>query len=139
MKSQPAEERLQSRDIQPTAMRVMILNFMLQQKAAVSLSDLESRFSRSDRTTLYRTLQTFREKGLVHQIFDQSGSSKYALCAEDCSCSYPDDMHLHFYCSNCENTFCFTDQSIPAFDLPSGFTTAHGNFVITGKCSSCSS
>lgn len=133
------EQRLKARNIQPTAMRLRVVEFLVDHKVAVSLADLEDHFSRSDRTTLYRTLQTFREHGLVHQIHDESGSTKYALCAEDCTCSYPDDLHLHFYCSSCENTFCFQDMNIPKFDLPNRFSPAHGNFVITGTCASCSS
>ncbi|MEX0660274.1 MAG: transcriptional repressor [Balneolaceae bacterium] len=137
MTSQTPEQRLQTRNIQPTAMRMLVVDFLVQHKAAVSLSDLEEHFSHSDRTTLYRTLKTFQEKGLVHQIHDESGSAKYALCAEDCNCSYPDDMHVHFYCSSCENTFCFPNLPIPQFDFPEHFEASHGNFVITGICPSC--
>jgi Fur family transcriptional regulator, ferric uptake regulator len=137
MAQQSSEKRLQARKIQPTAIRMMVLDYMIGQKRAVSLSDLEEHFSRSDRTTLYRTLKTFLEHGLAHQIHDESGSAKYALCAEDCTCSYPDDLHLHFYCSACQNTFCFTEMPIPKFSLPEDFKPRHGNFVITGHCPSC--
>lgn len=138
MTSDTAERRLETRQIQPTAMRLMVLNFLTERKAAVSLADLEQYFSHSDRTTLYRTLKTFQEHGVVHQIYDESGSAKYGLCAENCTCSYPDDMHAHFYCSSCENTFCFQDLSIPSLDLPNGFKPSYGNFVITGRCPDCS-
>lgn len=138
MKTRRSEQRLLARNIHPTAMRLRVVDFLVQCKAAVSLSDLEYHFSRSDRTTLYRTLKTFQENGLVHQIHDESGSTKYALCAEDCTCSYPDDIHVHFYCSACENTFCFQHLKIPKFDLPDHFTPSHGNFVLTGHCPACS-
>lgn len=137
MKTHTSEQRLQTRNIQPTAIRLMVADYLIEHKAAVSLSDLEEHFSHSDRTTLYRTLKTFQENGLVHQIHDESGSTKYAMCAEDCNCSYPDDMHAHFYCSSCNNTFCFPKLAIPQFDLPENFTPSHGNFVITGRCPSC--
>lgn len=131
------EKYLQKRDIQPTAMRLRVLNFMADYKFAVALSDLEDHFSYSDRTTLYRTLKTFQEHGLVHQINDASGITKYALCAESCTCSYPHDMHVHFYCSSCEQTFCFPDHGIPQYDLPEHFKPHHGDFVISGRCPSC--
>jgi len=118
-------------------MRLLVLDYLIRKKAAVSLADLEESFDRSDRTTLYRTLKTFQEHGLVHQIHDASGTSKYALCAEGCTCSYPDDLHVHFYCSFCENTFCFPEMGIPQYDLPEKFNPSHGNFVITGNCPSC--
>lgn len=132
------EQRLQARHVQPTAMRLLVLDCMIRQKAAVSLSDLENRLPRSDRTTLYRTLKTFEEKGVIHQIHDDSGTVKYAVCPEDCSCSYPNDLHVHFYCSSCEKTNCFPHLSVPDFDLPDNFRPVSGNFVINGLCPSCS-
>jgi|AntRauTorcE11898_2_1112593.scaffolds.fasta_scaffold01320_2 Fur family ferric uptake transcriptional regulator len=138
MTSDLAEQRLKSRSIQPTAMRLRVLKYLSDRKATVSLFDLEQHFSHADRTTLYRTLKTFQEHGVVHQIYDESGSTKYGLCAENCTCSYPNDMHAHFYCSACENTFCFQDLSIPQIDLPDAFKPAYGNFVITGLCPDCS-
>ncbi len=139
MNSITAEQRLRNRKIQPTAMRLRVLNYLAESKAAVGLNDLEEYFIKADRTTLYRTLKTFLEQGLVHQINDASGTAKYALCAENCTCSYPDDIHLHFYCSSCEQTFCFTHLGIPPFELPDRFTPSHANFVITGKCPNCTS
>ena len=64
------EQRLLSRNIQPTAMRIRILSFMVENKSALGLPDLEETFTHADRTTLYRTLKTFLEHGLVHQIND---------------------------------------------------------------------
>lgn len=134
-----AEQRLQTLNIQPTAVRLRVLRFLIENESAVSLADLEEYFSHSDRTTLYRTLKTFLDHGLVHQINDASGTTKYALCAEDCTCSYPDDIHVHFYCSSCEKTFCLTHLAIPQVELPERFTPSYSNFVITGNCPSCSS
>jgi len=138
MTTDTAEQRLESRHIQPTAMRLRVLRYLSDRRAAVSLADLEQHFSKSDRTTLYRTLKTFQEHGMVHQIYDESGSTKYGLCAENCTCSYPDDMHAHFYCSSCDNTYCLQKLSIPNVDLPDGFSPSYGNFVITGSCPDCS-
>ena len=139
MKPDSAEQRLESRHIQPTAMRLMVLKYLTARMAAVSLADLEQQFFHADRTTLYRTLKTFQEHGMVHQIYDESGSTKYALCSENCTCSYPDDMHAHFYCSSCENTYCLQNLSIPKVDLPDAFKPSYGNYVITGHCPDCSS
>jgi Fur family transcriptional regulator, ferric uptake regulator len=134
-----AEQRLQSRNIQPTAMRLRVLNYMVECESAVGLTDLEEHFSRADRTTLYRTLKTFQEHGLVHQINDASGAAKYALCADNCTCSYPDDVHVHFFCNTCQQTYCFPHLGIPQYNLPEKFIPSHGNFVINGLCPSCSS
>lgn len=118
-------------------MRLRVLNVLEQKRAAVSLSDLEENLPKSDRTTLYRTLKTFREHGLVHQINDESGSAKFALCSDDCTCTYPDDTHVHFYCNGCDETYCFPHLSVPEVDLPENFQAVSGNFVINGLCPSC--
>ncbi len=57
--SKELESILIAKQITPTAMRLLVLEFLLKQKTAISLSDLEKEFERSDRTTLYRTLIVF--------------------------------------------------------------------------------
>src|SRR5690625_8041386 len=105
MSTATTEKRLQSREIQPNAMRLRVLNFMVEYRSAVSLTDLEEHFYRSDRITLYRTLKTFQKHCMVHQINDASGTAKYALCSENSTCTYPDDVHLHISCLSCEQTY----------------------------------
>lgn len=133
----PLVEKLKSRSIKPTAMRLLVLEYLVEKDEAVNLSDVEHHFSRSDRTTLYRTLKTFEEHGLVHEIHDLSGSAKYALCADDCSCTYPEDVHVHFYCNSCKKTFCFPDRSVPSITLPDDYQPVSGDLVINGLCPAC--
>ncbi|NBC03475.1 MAG: transcriptional repressor [Bacteroidetes bacterium] len=130
-------EKLEKRSIKPTAMRLLVLEYLVQKDEAVNLSDVEQHFSKSDRTTLYRTLKTFEDKGLVHEIHDLSGSAKYALCADDCSCAYPEDVHVHFYCNSCKKTYCFPDRSVPSISLPDDYQPVSGDFVINGVCPTC--
>ena len=69
---------LESKDIRVTAMRILIYKFLVNKDVAVTLSDMESAFVKADRTTLYRTLKKFEENGIVHQIDDGTGITKYA-------------------------------------------------------------
>jgi len=119
-------------------MRLLILEQLLHQSAAISLSDLEKSFEQSDRVTLYRTLKTFHEKGLVHTIDDGSGAPKYALCEEGCECILDKDMHVHFHCRICTGTFCLTNFKIPEIKLPLAFTSDEASLVVKGTCSQCS-
>ncbi len=75
-----SDDKLTSRNIKPTAMRELVLDILTVQTAAISLSDLEQNFHKSDKVTLYRTLKTFEEKKLIHSIDDGTGAVKYALC-----------------------------------------------------------
>jgi len=67
------EKVLESHNIRVTAMRLLIYKFLAEKQVAVTLSDIEDDFEKADRTTLYRTMKTFEEKGIVHQI--DAGSS----------------------------------------------------------------
>lgn len=132
------EKKLEKKEVRPTAMRLLVLKTLQKQKAAVSLQDLESQFEKADSVTLYRTLKTFEEKGIIHSIEDGTGATKYALCQEGCECSL-EDMHVHFYCNNCKNTFCLPKHSIPEIDLPEGFLPMETKLLVKGICNDCTS
>jgi len=60
--SKELENILIAKQINPTAMRLLVLEYLLKQKTAISLSDLEKEFERSDRTTLYRLLKPLKKR-----------------------------------------------------------------------------
>lgn len=134
---QSLDALLQERQIKPTAMRLLVLDFLSRQQAAVSLNDVEAALHRADRITLYRTLKTFEEKGLVHSIADGTGSVKYALCEEGCACA-PADLHVHFHCNRCGETYCLPKYRIPEIPLPASFRQEEVNLVVKGTCANCS-
>jgi Fur family ferric uptake transcriptional regulator len=109
---------------------------LTEQKTAISLPELEQKFEKADKATLYRTLKTFQENKLIHSIEDGSGSVKYALCQEASECQ-PDDLHVHFLCTNCNQTFCLNDIPVPTINLPSSFSLGSVNMVVKGICSNC--
>ena len=130
------EEKLKEKQIRPTAMRLLVLEIFSTREAALSLSELEGSFEKADRITLYRTLKTFEENGLVHSIEDGTGATKYALCEEGCECA-PEDLHVHFHCNSCKQTFCLTKVAIPSFQLPAKFSLEEVNLMAKGICADC--
>ncbi|MEO7523040.1 MAG: transcriptional repressor [Ferruginibacter sp.] len=126
-----------AKQINPTAMRLLVIEYLLKQKSAVSLSDLEKEFERSDRTTLYRTLKTFEEKGLIHNIKDGAEAVKYAVCEAECKEGIHYDTHLHFYCTSCKELFCLPKAKIPDVVLPDNFKLQELSLVARGICSNC--
>ena len=131
------EHRLKDKQIRPTAMRLLVLETLQKQASAVSLQDLEAAFEKADRITLFRTLKTFEEKGLVHRIEDGSGSAKYALCADACTEEHHHDLHVHFYCHNCQETFCLPKSKVPDVPLPERFKAEEVNLLVKGVCGNC--
>lgn len=132
------ESYLETKNIRATAMRLLVFKFLVEKKIAVALSDIEDAFEKADRTTLYRTIKTFDEKGIVHQIDDGTGITKYALCEEGCNCDIKTDLHLHFHCNNCNKTVCLTEHKIPQIKVPNGFVSEDINLVVKGICDKCS-
>ncbi|KAA3632136.1 MAG: transcriptional repressor [Bacteroidetes bacterium] len=130
------EKTLQHRNINPTAMRLLVLQYLSEQKKAISLKDLEEGLFLADKSTLFRTLKTFEEKKLIHSIDDGTGAVKYALCYENCNCA-PEDIHYHFHCTKCDNTFCLDSVRAPSIELPRGFELKQANLVIKGICAYC--
>jgi Fur family ferric uptake transcriptional regulator len=137
MNSEP-EQRLLEKQITPTAMRLRVLEYLLQQEHAVSLADVEKALGRADRITLYRTLKTFEEKCLVHIVTDSAGLTKYALCDGRClPGSQHQDTHVHFSCTSCGETFCLPETTIPRIQLPGGFRPEEVSLLVKGVCPSC--
>lgn len=135
--SKQLETILIAKQINPTAMRLLVLKFLLKQSTAISLSDLEKEVERSDRTTLYRTLKTFEEKGMIHDINDGTEAVKYALCEAACKDGVHHDLHLHFYCTNCKELFCLPKTQIPGIFLPDKFQLQELSMVARGISNNC--
>jgi Fur family ferric uptake transcriptional regulator len=130
------EERLLHRGVKPTAIRLLVLREMLSLDHAFSLAELEARLDTVDKSTLSRVLNLFRQQRLIHSIDDGSGSAKYALCSHDCQCIL-DQQHVHFHCTECDETSCLEDISAPVIALPDNYQVDSVNYVLKGVCVKC--
>ena len=121
-----------------TGSRVEILELFLAKGNALSHCDIEKNTGESfDRVTVYRTLQTFVEKGIIHLIPTTDNSIKYALCKNDCGPGHHHDNHVHFICDECSKTICLEDVNVPEVKLPEGFKPTQAEMVVTGICGEC--
>ena len=130
---------LKDHSLRLTQGRADVISIFLKKDIAISHSDIESEIDgQYDRVTIYRTLKSFLDKGLIHKVLDDSGVIHYALCNDACSEQYHSDNHIHFKCEVCGETTCLDHVSIPEVILPSGFKAKESNFLIGGVCSKCS-
>lgn len=136
MKENAYLDLLSEREIQPTAIRLLVLREMLQANRPVSLLDLEQTLDTVDKSSIFRTLTLFLSHHLIHCIDDGTGSFKYAVCSPGCSCGV-EDLHTHFHCERCNRTFCFKNIPTPIVKLPEGFTLNSINYVLKGLCPEC--
>ena len=129
------ENRLIDKNTKPTSMRILVYDFLTNQKSALSLSEVENHFENADRITIYRTLKTFEEKGIVHSI-QENNTTKYKLCDDGCNENTHQDWHLHFYCKICKQTTCKKDISFPE-NMKTSFRIDEIRFFAKGICENC--
>ncbi len=132
-----SEDILKRNGLSITEGRKKILRLFLSHKTAVSHGDIEKRMGVNfDRVTIYRTLQTFLDKGIIHSIPTPDNTPRYALC-KDCSEGHHHDNHVHFVCRECGHTVCLEDTVIPSVKLPKGYITTQVEMLVSGICKSC--
>lgn len=134
-----SDRLLKTFKMRSTPSRKEILHLFLNKDYALSHGDIEKEISNSlDRVTVYRTLKTFLDKGLIHKVLDDEGSLKYALCNDACSAADHHHDHIHFKCLVCGQTNCL-NLEIPAVKLPAGYKASEVNILIQGTCGRCAS
>lgn len=131
------EHLLDQHHLKKTAPRLKVLLMMADKETATSQPDLENLMNDVDRVTLYRILNVFEEKGIIHKVFDLNGTANYAICTSNCQEHMHHDEHLHFNCTLCNNVYCLNDLSLPAFDLPPGFKVDGFTLYASGLCPDC--
>src|SRR5687767_13844954 len=129
---------LKRNQLSVTGSRSRILGLFLEQPGALAHGDIERKAGEKfDRVTVYRTLQTFVEKGIIHSIPTADNSILYALCKDDCVEGHHHDHHVHFVCTQCNITYCLDDVVTPELKLPKGYTYTHIEVVAEGTCKNC--
>lgn len=128
---------LRRKHLSATESRKKILSLFLSQKDALAHGDIEKKAGEKfDRVTVYRTLQSFLEKGIIHAIPTADNAVRYALC-KDCAEGHHHDHHVHFVCSRCQTTICMDNVVFPVMDVPKGFVAEEVQIVINGICAAC--
>ena len=132
------DDILKRNQLSVTSSRKKILELFLDHAGALSHGDIEKKAGEKfDRVTVYRTLQVFVEKGVLHSIPSADNSVRYALCKNDCQEGHHHDNHVHFLCKRCGNTLCLDKVSIPAVRLPKDYAATQIEVVVSGICKNC--
>lgn len=128
---------LKDHQLRSTACREGVLGIFLNKPMALSHGDIEGELdSEFDRVTIYRTLKSFLEKGIVHKVLDDEGV-RYALCRDQCTEKMHKHNHVHFKCLSCGKTNCIEQMAVPAMQLPVGYAVEDVSVLIQGTCPAC--
>lgn len=130
------EDLLKRKGVRRTDFRLQVLEVFESNDAAVDLDTIESALGDFDRITLYRTVKTFLEKGLIHEI-NLNGIRKYALCDRDCGQNHEHHHeHVHFRCRLCDEVYCVEIARMPTIDIPN-YEVEEMEIQLTGICENC--
>lgn len=133
---------LKNHGLRVTEQRKEILNAFSKVNQPLPYSDLKNLLPKAfDRITIYRTLKSFEEQGLVHTINDDAGTVFYALCRHDHDHEHDHSRgeHAHFKCSKCQRIECIDHIDGIDTKLPNGYTTESISVLVRGVCSRCKS
>lgn len=129
------ESTIREAGLKVTPVRLEILNFLTGSGRPVSHSEVLSSLPHLDRVTIYRTLSSFVEADIAHQVQGLDGMWRFcAHSKEEGSC--PGD-HPHFLCTSCGRMTCLLGQSMPRVGVPAGYGVEGKQFVVYGKCENC--
>ena len=132
------EDILKTAGLNITEGRKNILELFVLGNGALAHADIEKNTAVSiDRVTVYRTLQTFVEHGIIHLIPTTDNTILYALCKDNCSVGHHHDEHVHFVCISCNKTNCLEEITVPAIQLPKGFKPLQTAMIVKGICLHC--
>lgn len=132
------DKLLKSKKLRLTPFRKEVLEIFVNEPNAISVSDIETRLKQFDRITLYRTIKSFIENGLIHEIVMSGEIKKLALCPDECTSinHSHSDQHMHFRCKKCENIFCLDLNEFPEINIPK-FKIDSIEVQGTGICNIC--
>lgn len=133
-----SEQLLKKRGLRRTQARKRILDLFINEERALSKQDIEEELASMDRITLYRTLKSFENSGLIHEAIDGTALTKYALCEEHCTDEEHQHNHAHFHCVKCGITFCVDQVHIPKVSTPKDLVIKDVELVLRGLCEGCS-
>ncbi len=128
-----ARELLKKWGFHCTPGQIGVLEVLLDADCPFSQPEIAARVPGVDRTSIYRILDRFCQKGLVHQAFVDGRAVRYEL-GDRCSES---QCHPHFLCDECGEVFCMENLEIPLAEPGFGFVVRKQKVMIEGLCPDC--
>lgn len=93
----------------------------------------------TDAVTVYRTLNTFTQKAVLHRVRGEDRVWRYALGDPHEAEAH---QHPHFVCEECGKVECLKDSEIPSnfvssLDVQGRYTVRYPEVVLHGLCPRC--
>ncbi len=134
---------LKTRSVKISRARVDIMYSLLKKGTKLtSLPEIYNNYgTQFNRITIYRTLITLCDTGLIYKILDTNNRPFYAvvkwLSAQSDQIQSSCKEYCHFQCESCKSVFCFP-CNFQDIKLPDGLIKTGVNLFFTGYCPKCS-
>lgn len=131
-----SKQILKSAKLYCTKCRVAILKALKRADKPLSQSQIARRVGKRqfNKVSIYRTLESFCQAGLVHKVFINERAVHFEL-ANRCS---KIRCHPHFTCKSCGVTNCLVGLSVPMIKgLKKGFVIHRQQVRLEGLCPAC--
>ena len=130
------KELLKKRNLKVTELRMALLEIISSLGKAISYQEIQNSLINFDRITLYRTLNTFIERGILHKIILEDHQSFYALCSIECSTEGHQNQHVHFQCNQCKEVSCLETKEPIQLAISNHFVDDI-EITASGLCQEC--
>jgi len=133
---QKVAELLKAAKLRQTHPRLAVLGALIATNTPISRQQIADTLGDNapDKVTIYRALECFMDKGIVHQAFLKDRTAYFEL-GHNCSKT---QCHPHFTCTSCKKTVCIKDAKIPLAEISDqGFTIKHQKVELEGLCPDC--
>ena len=119
-----------------TAARIAILQVLMQAARPLRQDQIAEQLTvrALNKVTVYRTLESLIDVGLVHRAFTYERAWHFEL-ADHCT---EHQCHPHFTCTSCGVTHCLTDILVPLAKVSQkGFVISRQQVRLEGLCPAC--
>lgn len=137
-----APDLLKRMDLRRTPVRLGVLKVLAAAAQPLGVQQvLEQLPEHTDTVTVYRTLNTFTAKKVVHRVRGEDRTWRYALSPGDAAAQAP-HTHPHFVCETCGVVECLEGSAIPTnlvrtLKVADRYDVRYPEVVLHGLCPKC--
>lgn len=138
MKIIDTKTQLNSIGVKNTPQKATILKFISESSVPITVNDLHLMCIKElvmDIATVYRTLQQFKEKGIVHTLSGSEGVVHYEYTGQNFH------SHPHFQCERCHEFICLEalgfEDAIYFSNMAKNHKVNSINITLSGVCERC--
>jgi Fur family ferric uptake transcriptional regulator len=136
------DDLLRAAGLRRTPVRVAVLKVLASAARPLDVPTIVSKLpDQTEAVTVYRTLNTFKRKKIVHRVLGEDRSGRFALGRAD---QRPAHQHPHFVCDDCGKVDCLSAVTIPnnfirSLGVIAGYAVSYPEVVLHGLCPKCKS